>query len=187
MNSARNTFLIAIAVLLPFLAGCRPGGLSFAANYKKGVTSGFAKIPQAVEMEEMFGPCSHFIGHTPGTSPDTWNSAVIVEGRYEVTMQCGVRMSAGFDQVLEVVSGPTYYVDEITKTEVLPDGRARTSYEGEHVTVNDATWRSVVDSKGDLSKLKIKFKKNQTVPNVEEYWRQCTKDEFDIRPPKSDE
>ena len=186
MDKIIRRLLITIGILLPLLAGCRPGGANFAANYKKGVASGFAKIPQAAEMEEMFGPCNHFIGHTPGTSPDTWNSEVIVGGRYEVTMQCGVRMSYNFDQVLEVVSGPMYYVSEITKAEVLPDGRAQTFYEGEHATVDDAKWRSVVHSNGDLSKLKIKFKKSQPVPNVEEYWRQLKEQQFDIRPPKSD-
>jgi hypothetical protein len=159
---------------------------SFSERYTAAVQSGFQQIPQSLEMERLYGECDHFIGHQPGAKTQLWNSEVIVEGRYELTMQVETRISDRFDRVLSVCSEPQFYVCEIERVDILPDGRAKASYSDNQKQFGLKEWQKVVSADGDLSAAGIKFVREKPVKHVAEYQRQVSAPRVSVRPSASD-
>lgn len=90
-HRSRLLVYFVIVVLLGACSGCyRPMS---ATDYQSAVANGVAVIPQARQMEELFGECNHAITHDP-RGPSIWQSTVVIEGRYELTMECKARLSS---------------------------------------------------------------------------------------------
>lgn len=79
-------------------------------KYKLGVQSGFAKIPEALQIEACFGEADHFISSPDKHGNCTWNTEVYFGARYCLTMQVEVKMKDDFSEILKVVSSPQFYI-----------------------------------------------------------------------------
>lgn len=137
-------------------------------DYQSAVASGFAVIPQARQMEELFGECNHAITHNP-RGPSVWQSNVVIEGRYELAMECKARLSNQLNRVVAMEGAPQFYINEITRVDVEPSGVVAMESQGQHVTFGLDKWQEIVASNGDLSAAGIVFERGRPVPNVGKY------------------
>jgi hypothetical protein len=151
-------------------------------RYELAVRSGFEKIPESVEMESLFGPCDHFIGHQPDKETQLWNSEVIVEGRYLLTMQVDVQVSKEFDEVVKIVAGPRFYVKEVSRVDVLSDGDVRVRFSKNQAKFDAQQWKQVVANRGDLSEGGIQFVRGIPIDNIAKFQERNSAPRVPIRP-----
>jgi hypothetical protein len=140
-------------------------------NYKKAVKSGFKMIPEAMQIEKLFGEADHFISYSgPGVRQD-WNTEVFFRGRYTLTMQVDVKTEpagAEFSKVTSVVGEPKFFLHEVSKVTLSPSGSVETDFSKEwKFGLND--WKKLVDANGDFSAIGITIKKDQPVENFPKY------------------
>lgn len=163
-----------VALLLSVLAmSCRDINYS-EKGYKKAVRSGLKMIPEAKQIEELLGDSDHFISYSGSRSVgNNWNTEVYFYGRYVLTMQVPVRMGYEFDEVLEVLDEPKFYLVEVRSIEFYGnDNNPGASFEqGDDYpypfTAKD--WAKVYQAKGDFSVIGIDLKKDQPVKDFEKY------------------
>ena len=152
-------------------------------NYTQAVKSGFEKIPQALQIEQLFGEADHFISYSGPYVPQDWNTEVFFYGRYTLTMQVEVKTNSAFSEITEVVGTPKFFLVEVKElTEVLPDGTplgARFSNDW-RFGVND--WKKIYDAKGDFSVIGITIKKDQPIEGFGSFARGIKKLRFPVRP-----
>lgn len=129
-------------------AGCGParGG---EQQYILIHRSAAAALPIAVEIEEMYGSCDHFITHygMNASGTNTWNTEVFFGNRYSLTMQVPVMIDYGANKV-KVAGDPIFYMHEYTKID--PTGGASV---GENYEFSGNDWRKVVKANGNYSVL----------------------------------
>lgn len=78
-------------------------------NYTQAVKSGFKKIPEAMQVERLFGEADHFISNSGPKLPQYWTTQVFLYRRYELMMQVEVRTNSTFSEVTEVVREPEFF------------------------------------------------------------------------------
>src|SRR5271167_2861413 len=81
-------------------------------NYTQAVKSGFKKIPEAMQVEALFGEADHFISYSGPYVPQDWNTEVFFCGRYELSMQVDVETNSAFSEVTKVVGELRFYLSE---------------------------------------------------------------------------
>lgn len=144
------------------------------AGYNRAILSGLAKIPEAVQFDEVFGKdnVDHFISHS-GTrkAGNVWTSTVNFGGRYELSMQIPVKMGRSFDEVLTVQGSPMFVLMEISEISLENgvSGRMNSSFEKQYGHFDAAKWKKVYEAKGDFSVIGIPLKKDQPVVGFDEY------------------
>jgi hypothetical protein len=143
-------FVIALVVLSA--TGCRKP-LS-VEDYRLTVASAARAIPEAVEMETLFGDVSHGITHYGRGFPagtQVWRTEAYLGDRYVVHMQVKVHVNYD-DNTVRVVGDPEFGVVELKTIKFLPGGQGdATSGEGKLFSL--AEWRTLYDSGGDLAVL----------------------------------
>lgn len=152
--------LIGMTTMVLFFSSCQD--ISFTREgYLQALRSGLKQIPAARQMEEVYGDVDHFISyHGSLEVGNDWNTEVFLHGRYELTMQVPVRMGRDFDQVLGVEGEPTFYLHEVDRIEIDPDGTIGASYNGAgQRTFGIEEWKMIYEADGDLSVLGITVKK----------------------------
>ena len=171
---------LALAIGAVFTGGC---GFNLG-RYKNAVKDGFAKIPQAAEIEDLLGEADHFISYSgPGVKQD-WNTEVHFAGRYCLTMQVDVKVNSSFSKIVEVIGEPKFYLGEITGVEVFPDGTVGASSDQgcQYAEFGLKEWNKVVQAKGDFSVVGVPIKKGQPVPNFEKYVEATRRPRIQVRP-----
>ena len=143
---------------------CRYVGFNLE-NYEQAVKSGFAQLPLAMQMEELFGEGDHFISVSHHADLiETWNTEVWFAGRYDLTMQSQVKVNDDFGKVV-AVSSPVFYLDGVNW--LNSDGGGGTY--GESYSFGEADWEKVVKAKRDFSVIGIHLKLDSPVPNFDKY------------------
>ena len=141
-------------------------------GYKKAVLSGLDMIPEARQIEELLGDADHFISYSGSRSVgNDWSTKVHFYGRYVLTMKVPVRMGYQFDEVLEVLDEPTFYLHEVRSIEFHGNDKipgASFNARGQHIFSRE-DWAKVYKAKGDFFVIGIKLKKNQPVKDFEKY------------------
>ena len=91
-----------------------------------------------------------FIGWPPVlTAP---SSRLFFGGRYKLTMQCEVKMSRNYDEVLDILEAPQFYFIEYQR--ILPGGEGRTVVHEEIPCPFGAElWQRFCLAKGDVTVL----------------------------------
>jgi hypothetical protein len=112
--------VIITGVIIFALVGCVRG--SFIERYKMGVKSGFKKIPEAKQIEDLLGEADHFISYSGANVPQEWNTEVFFGGRYVLTMQIVVETSFDFSKVTKVKGEPKFYLSEVAQVDRDPNG-----------------------------------------------------------------
>jgi hypothetical protein len=69
-------------------------------------------------------------------------------------------------------SEPAYFLREVSAVDVLPDGRASLTYDGDSQRhFGPEQWKALERAGGDLSVLGFTVKREQPVPNLAAHWR----------------
>ena len=136
-------------------------------DFEKPVPSGLEMIPEARQLESLFGPAHHQIRNLDEKNMTAqWQTIVFVADRYELVMTVPVRLPQGFERVEAVLRTPRFEILEVSA--ITNDGLgARFDPQGSHhFDVGD--WRKLYRAKGDFAVIDIKLK-NQSVPDFDKY------------------
>ncbi len=177
----RKILLIALAFLIVIPIACRD--VKFSRNgYKKAVRSGLNKIPEASQIEELLGDADHFISYSGSRSVgNVWNTEVHFKGRYVLTMQVPVRIGANYDEVIEVLDEPKFYLGEIREV-IYSGGNIGTETANNDwdypLTLDD--WKKVYQADGDFSVIGIHLKENQPVKDFEKFVQAVRRDRVKV-------
>ena len=137
------------------------GHQEFAAN-------GVSQIKPAMEMNQLFADCGHFITYGPN-DVTLFNSVAYFGDRYELTMQVEVDIQSKSSGTMTGM--PQFYLNEVRSVSVSPSGQVGASF-SRNLNFRGAEWQQVYDANGDLST--IGFKVNSTaVPNFKKYAAAC--------------
>ncbi len=93
-------------------------------------------------------------------------------------------MGRSFDQVLEVLGEPKFYLNEVKEIKVHPSGQVETTYNHSLQTpypFDLATWQNIYEAKGDFSVADIQLKENQPVENFTKYEKAWRRDMIKIK------
>lgn len=166
--------LLGLTIVILFFASCR--NINFTREgYQQALRSGLKQIPAARQMEEVYGDVDHTISyHGSLEVGNKWRTKVFLDGRYKLTMQVPVRMGRDFNQVLGVEDKPRFFLREVERIEINPDGTVAAFYNeaGQRDFGLDG-WQKIYEAGGDLSVLGIVVKK-KPVENWDRYvaaWR----------------
>lgn len=161
------------------ICGC--SDITFTTKgYKKAVLSGIKQIPEASQIDEIFNKknVDHSISYSGSLKVgNTFRSKAYFGGRYTLSMEVPVRMGRSFDQVLEVLGEPKFYLNEVKEINVSSSGQVGAIYNTSLKTpypFDVATWKKIYEAKGDFSVVDIQLKYDQPVKHFREYkkaWR----------------
>ena len=150
-------------------------------NYTQAVKSGFKKIPEAMQVEQLFGEADHFISYSGPYVPQEWNTEVFFYGRYELTMQVQVKTNSAFSEVTEVVGEPKFYLHEVKEIRGADAGEARYNGSGQR-TFGLTEWKKIYNAKGDFSVIGITIHKDQPVDNFDRFAKGVKEPRIRVRP-----
>jgi hypothetical protein len=138
-------------------------------RYEQAMRSGFSKIPQAREIEKLFGEANHFISYFDmvGVGQAWRTTDVFIAGRYKLEMGVDVRMDEQFTKIVEVIGEPKFYLREIERVKFY--GEQVGAAFGEQFTFGPEEWAKVVEAKGDFSVIGIHLDLDNPVKNIERY------------------
>lgn len=176
MTYAKGLLPMIYAVNILIIPGC--SDIDFDKNrYREAVRDGFTKIPQACQVEELFGEADHFISYSGSRDVrQDWNTEVFFLERYSLTMQVEVKVNREFSRITSVVGEPMFYLTEFESI----DGSTAKFGRSHDFTLAD--WNRVVDADGDLSVIGIAIKKDAPVADFERYVKQYRASRIEVRP-----
>jgi hypothetical protein len=177
----QKRFLILSLLGLLLSLSCGRIGPFAMSNYKKAVKSGFKQIPEAMQLETLFGDADHFISYSGSSLPRDWNSEVSFDGRYTLTMQVEVKTNDALSEITEVVDKPKFVLVEASKVILHSNGTTEVNYSGDWKFGLD-DWKKVFETKGDFSVIGIKLKQNQPVKDFEGYVNAVRSVRIRVRP-----
>ncbi len=171
------------SIILPILViaalgatSCRYVGFNLE-KYEQAVKSGFPLLPQAKQMEKLFGEGDHFISVSHRADGiETWNTEVWFAGRYDLTMQSQVKVNGDFSKVVSV-SSPAFHLAEVTWAN--SGGACRY---GDVYRFGEADWEKVVKAKGDFSVIGLHLTLDSPVPNFDNYVQGLRRTILTVRP-----
>ena len=150
-------------------------------QYKQAVRSGFAKIPQANQIERLLGEAGHFISYDGNPRLiATWNTHACFADRYVMFMRVDLQMDQRFSTIVKVIGSPRFQMYEIEHAYSGGHG-ARYLSVGRGSFGLD-TWEKIVQAEGDFSAVGIVLKRNDPVPNFREYVKVKLHTQVQVRP-----
>jgi len=169
----RPIFAFIIAVVAPPLAFCLAVVIFWACLIAEGflnrdhqafAANGVSQIAPAMQMDELFNDCRHYITYGPNDLP-LFNSVAYFGDRYELTMQVLVDIKS--ESSATVIGEPQFYLNEISAITISPNGQIGASF-SRNLDFGSAEWKQVYNANGDFGK--IGFAINPTgVPNFRKY------------------
>ncbi len=166
-RSSTSCLFLLLAMLVT-VCSCEHRGDFDIENYTRAVKSGFTKIPAALEIEALYGEADHFISYSGPNVDKKWRTEVFFDGRYILTMEIVVKTNQSFNEVIEVVGEPSFFLSEASEIIVPKERGVETTFSGDW-KFGLEEWRTLFKAKGDFSAIGIILKKNQPVNNFESY------------------
>lgn len=146
--------LLVCVTIVSAIGGCGDGGVMNEEALLRGIESGLEKIEEAKQFDEVFGASNvdHFVSYSGPGLGSTWSSRVFFGGRYQLTMQCEVKMSRNYDEVLNVLSPAQFYFIEYGR--IIQGSEGRTIVHEEIPNPFGAElWQRLYLARGDVSVL----------------------------------
>src|SRR5207249_1865806 len=97
-----------------------------------------------------------------------WNSVTYFAGRYELTLQVSIAIDYENCRLKRLTDSPIVYINEITNVAISTSGIAEARMQGQWV-LGEGEWKSLVNSKGDWSIVKVPILTNAPVKGFDEY------------------
>ena len=129
---------------------------------------GVSKIKPAMEMDQLFTDCRHFITYGAADVP-LFNSVAYFGERYVLTMQVPVDVQSESSGTM--IGKPRFYLNEIKAVSVSTSGKVGASFSG-GLNFGSDKWRQVYDSGGDFSSIGFSVK-TTSVPDFRKYADAC--------------
>ena len=133
------------------------GHQEFAAN-------GVSQIKPAMEIDQLFDDCRHFITYGPNDVP-LFNSVAYFGDRYTLTMQVPVNITSESSGTM--TGKPQFYLNEVSAVSVSPTGQIGASF-SRGLNFGQTKWQTVYDAEGDFSTIGFIVKKTP-VPSFDKY------------------
>ncbi len=169
----RPIFAFIIAVIAPPLGFCLAVVIFWVCLIANGfqnrdhqdfAANAVSQISPAVQMDELFNDCRHYITYGPNNVP-LFNSVAYFGDRYELTMQVPVDIKS--ESSGSMIGEPQFYLNEIRAITVSATGQVGASF-SRNLDFGSAEWTQVYNAIGDFRK--IGFTINPTgVPNFRQY------------------
>lgn len=163
----RPVVIVPIAVATPFLAfgllvtaywGAIVLGVARWPDKAAMVESGYQIIPEAQQINRLFGPAWH---HTANYQPpDTvdWITEAVIAGRYELLMVVPIKVNRWTGEVAGVADKSRIFLREVDSVQ----GSA--IHYGWHKELSSNEWQKVVAENGDFNAIGIVLDLNNPVP-----------------------
>ena len=182
LNCFRRRFLLTlIGLVVPSVMTSCTSGYD-PKGYESIVKSGFAQIPEALEIEKQYGEAQHAVSfHGSESLGHTWSTTVYLEGRYKLLMQVDVKLDPNRQRIQGVIGSPTFYLNEIKRT-VLVDGERRRASYGRQTIFGRKEWKQIMADDGDFRSLGWTLKKGQPIEGAQEYIEYGLRDHVTVRP-----
>jgi hypothetical protein len=130
------------------------------------VSSGYRVIPEAKQIDELFGPAWHKLSNYQEPDIAEWQTEALIPPRYELSMWVPVRVDRNSGQVTEVIGKPQFRLVEVAE---IRNSR-EVQYKGDHpYEFGLEQWHRVVGSQGDFSAIGIQWDRNRPVPGFDSY------------------
>jgi len=169
----RPIFACIIAVVVPPSAFCLAVVIFWVCliasglqnrNHQDFAADGVSQIAPAMQMDEQFTDCRHYITYGPN-SVSLFNSVAYFGDRYELTMQVPVDIQS--ESTGTIIGNPQFYLNEVKSVSVSPSGQVGASF-SRNLNFGIAKWQQVYDADGDFGI--IGFNVNTTsVPDFRKY------------------
>ena len=160
----KKILVIFVGIVMAIQYGCADMS---DGGHREAVYSGLKVVPQAVQIESLFGTGSadHFISHfgkSFGTGPKKWNTDVYFGGRYSLTMQADVEIDYSTNRIVKVIGEPIFILMEHEKIVSSTGGglEGLQSFTGESLIFGPKEWKVFFDSNGDFTTLGLKQNAN---------------------------
>ena len=179
MITYMQVFLVCVFAL--FASSCHSPS-DRVKQYRAAVRSGFKKIPETLEIEELFGESDHFITHYGmEEGPLIWNTEVFFYGRYSLTMQVSVQLNGRYGEIVRVLDEPKFYFHEVGSINITERGLV-----GAKIAVDkrfgQAEWKKLVAAKGDFSAIGISVHRDRAVEGFDKYVKAQREPRMQVRP-----
>lgn len=130
------------------------------------VPSGYRLIPEAKQIDELFGPAWHKLSNYREPNLAEWQMEALIAPRYELSMRVSVRVDRSSGQVTEVIGEPQFSLVEIAEIRNLRE----VQYKGDHsYEFGLEQWQQVVRAQGDFLAIGIQLDSNHSVPGFDRY------------------
>lgn len=166
---ARRWVVVLIAFVSPFLAfslAVVAFWITMLSNrwpsQQQMVTAGYPMIPQAKQIDHLFGPAWHQTSNYQEPNVVEWITTALFAGRYELTMRVHVEVDR-LGNVSKVIGEPRFMLGEVARVE----GR-EVSY-GQWHEFGAEEWEKVVKAKDDFSVIGIRLDRDNPVHGFVEY------------------
>lgn len=142
-------------------------------SQERMVPSGYERITEARQIDDLFGPAWHSISNAKAPDSAEWHTEAYFAGRYKLWMTVGVRVNRQ-SGAIDVVGSPTFVLLEIQSIQGDREVSDReVSYRGSSQREFGADeWRQVVEANGDFSAIGITLNLNNPVPGLDRYLAQ---------------
>jgi hypothetical protein len=133
------------------------------------VQSGYAAVPEAKQIDDLFGPAWHGVYNY--TEPDTveWQTKAQFGGRYELSMIVPLQVNRRTGKIRQVLGKPRFLLYSIINVQLRPDGTVDQVRFGESKELSPADWEKVVAAKGDFSVIGLSIVRGKPVANFNAY------------------
>jgi hypothetical protein len=162
-HTLRDLLWLALVVSM----GCGPSRMQ---SYQAIHRSGLKTVQAAQDLDRQYDQVDHFITHYGwGKPPLPWQSEAFIEGRFELTLEVPVNVDYASETV--TVAGPPRFTPvAVKRVDLLPDGRAMATYDGDlQKDFGEEAWQEFVASGFDLTTLGIPQNEIHPVKNFDEY------------------
>ena len=132
------------------------------------VRTGYQRIPQARQVDDLFGPAWHQVSNYKEPNVAEWQTRALFVGRYELYMMVNIEVDRRSGHVVKVIGTPRFLLLEVSAVTFAPHGGPSISYQNQ-VAFGLAKWEKVVAAGGDFSVIGIRLKRNKPIPNFNEY------------------
>lgn len=127
---------------------------------------GVSQIQAAAEMASLFEDCRHYIVYTGKDGVSTWNSTAFFGGRYTLTMQVPVAIESSNSG--HTTGDPMFLLLEVSAVDISPSGQVGASF-ARQLEFGPDEWKTVVDSKGDFSKIGFPIESKPPLKDFDRY------------------
>lgn len=159
-----------ILLLVALLCGCG----SQTSKHIRVIKSATKVIPEAVQMEKLYGSADHFITHFGDTKAksNVWNTEVFFGGRYQLIMQLNVLVDYDAKTVTPL-DAPQFFLWEIGSVNLSsdPNGAIQATYSRD-IRFSKKEWSMIYESGGDYKSVGIELLP-EPVPGFERFAGAC--------------
>jgi hypothetical protein len=135
-------------------------------SQERMVPSGYQMIPEAKQIDKLFGPAWHELSNYEYPDIAEWQTDAFFGGRYELEMSVKVRIDRHSGKVTNVLGEPHFILLEIREIKDLRE----VGYDGNHQREFGADeWRRIVNANGDFNAIGIQLNQNRPLADFEKY------------------